>query len=94
MKTLKEISNIILRQTIKVVIDHKNTVHELDLKTSQREMTWRLLLEEYRPEIEYTKGSKNAVADALRRLQKQDKIVVDDDTVLLFVPVHENIFPL
>ena len=56
-------------------------------------MRWRLLLEEYRPENEYTKGPKNAVADDLSRLQKQDNIVVDDDdTVVLFRPVYENIF--
>ena len=57
-------------------------------------MRWRLLLEEYGPEIEYTKGPKNVVADALSRLPKQGDIVDDIDTVLAFVPVDENIFPV
>ena len=61
-------------QRIKVFIDHKNLVHELKLKTSQRVMRWRLLLEKYGPEIEYIKDPKNVVADALSRLPKQSFI--------------------
>ena len=90
-KTFKEFRNIILGQRIKVFTDHKNLVHESELKTSQRVMRWRLLLEEYGPEIEYIKGPKNVVADALSRLPKQGDIVDDVDAVLLFVPVNENI---
>ena len=81
-------------QRIKVFTDHKNLVHESELKTSQRVMRWRLLLEEYGPEIEYIKGPKNVVADALSRLPKQGDIVDDVDAVLPFVPVDENIFPV
>ena len=68
-----------------------NLVYESELKTSQRVMRWRLLLEEYGPEIEYIKGPKNVVADALSRLPKQGDIVDDVDAVLPFVPVDENI---
>ena len=50
-------------------------------------MRWRLLLEEYGPEIVYIKGPKNVVADALSRLPKQGDIVVDVDAVLPFVPL-------
>ena len=74
-------------QRIKIFTDHKNLVHELELKTSQRIMRWRLLLEEYGPEIEYIKGPKNVVADELSRLPKQGDIVDDVDAVLPFVPV-------
>ena len=42
---------------------------------SIRVMRWRLLLEEYGPEIEYIKGPKNVVADALHRLPKQGDII-------------------
>ena len=52
------------------------------------------MLEEYGPEIEYIKGPKNVVADALSRLPKQGDIVDDVDAVLPFVPVDENIFPV
>ena len=32
-------------------------------------MRWRLILEEYGPELKYIKGEHNVVADALSRLQ-------------------------
>ena len=91
MENLKEFGNILLGQRIKVFKDHKNLVHGSELKTFQSIMRWRLLLEEYGPEIEYTKGPKNVVADALSRLPNQGDIVDDVDAVLLFVPVNENI---
>ena len=43
---------------------------------SKRGMRWKLLLEEYGPEIEYIKGPKNVVADALSRLPKQGDILM------------------
>ena len=57
-------------------------------------MCWRLLLEEYEPEIEYTKGPKNVVADALSRLAKQGDIVEDVEAVLPFVPEDQDVFPV
>ncbi len=54
-------------------------------------MCWRLLLEEYGPEIVYIKGPKNVVADALSRLPKQGDIVED---VLSFVPTDQDVFPV
>ena len=74
--------------------DHKNLVHESELKSSQRVMRWRLLLEEYGPEIVYIKGHKNIVADALSRLPKQGDIVDDVDAILPFVPVEPTVFPV
>ena len=79
---------------MKVFMDHKNLVHESELKTSQRVMRWRLLFEEYGPEFEYIKGPKNVVADALSRLPRQGDIVDDIGAVLPFVPVDDNIFPV
>ncbi len=38
VETLKEFRNIHLCQKIKVFADHKNLVHESELKTSQRVM--------------------------------------------------------
>ena len=94
VETLKEFRNILLGQIIKVHTDHKNLVHESELKTSQRVMRWRLLLEEFGPEIVYIKGPKNVVADALSRLPKQGDIVDDVEAILPFASKDEGIFPI
>ena len=62
------------------------------MKTSQRAMCWRLLLEGYGPEIVCIKGKANIVADALSRLPRQGDIVEDVGAVLSFVPVDTTIF--
>ena len=51
---------------ISVYTDHKN----LTCKNfyTERVICWRLVLEEYGPELKYIKGEKNVVADALSRL--------------------------
>ena len=35
-------------------------------------MCWRLILEEFGPELKYIKGENNVVADALSRLDMSD----------------------
>ena len=67
VETLKEFCNILLGQKIIVRTDHKN----LTCKNfnTERVMRWRLILEEYGPELKYIKGEHNVVADALSRLQ-------------------------
>ena len=66
VETLKEFRNILLGQQIVVHTDHKN----LTCKNfnTERVMRWRLLLEEFGPELRYIKGEHNIVADALSRL--------------------------
>ena len=49
--------------------DHKNLIYT-NFNTD-RVMRWRLILEEYGPELIYTKGSTNIVADALSRLETE-----------------------
>jgi hypothetical protein len=41
-------------------------------------MRWRLVLEEYGPELRYIKGEHNIVADALSRLDLDDSIPLAD----------------
>ena len=56
-------------QQIKVYIDHKNLIRDALGLTSDRVYQWRLLLEEYAPEIVYINGIHNTVADAIFQLE-------------------------
>ncbi len=74
VETLKEFKGILCGQDIKVYTDHKNLTRDaLDL-TSDRVYHWRLLLEEYAPEIIYIKGIHNTVADAFLQLEYDPKL--------------------
>ncbi len=55
-------------QSIKVYTDHKNLTRDALGLTSDRVYRWRLLLEEYAPEIVYIKGVHNTVVDPISRL--------------------------
>ena len=67
VETLKEFRNILLGYPIVVYTDHMNlTCKKFN---TERVMRWRLLLEEYGPELRYIKGENNIVADALSRLE-------------------------
>jgi RNase H-like domain found in reverse transcriptase len=57
VETLKESRNILLGQSIEIHTDHKNLTCK-NLNTEQV-MRWRLLLEEYGPELIYIKGENN-----------------------------------
>ena len=70
VETLKEFRNILLGQKIVVHTDHKNLTCK-NFNTA-RVMRWRLILEEYGPELRYIKGENNIVADALSRLNILD----------------------
>ncbi len=67
VETLKEFKGMLWGQRIIVYTDHKNLVYEASGSTSDRVYRWRLLLEEYGPEIIYIKGEENTVADAISR---------------------------
>jgi RNase H-like domain found in reverse transcriptase len=66
VEMLKEFHNILLGQCIKVYTDHQNLTYA-NFNT-EHIMRWRLIIEEYSPELIYLKGSTNIVADALSRL--------------------------
>jgi hypothetical protein len=56
-------------QNIKVFTDHANLMRDALGLTSDQVYRWRLLLEEYGPEINYIKGIHNTMADAVLRLE-------------------------
>ena len=66
VETLREYRNILLGYEVIVYTDHLNLTYENF--TSNRVHRWRLLIEEFGPDIRYIKGAANVVADALSRL--------------------------
>ena len=71
VETLKEYRNILLGQKIVVHTDHKNLVYKHF--NTERVMRWRLILEEFGPELRYIKGENNIVADTLSRLDLSEE---------------------
>ncbi len=68
VETLKEFKGMLWGQRIVVYTDHENLMRDALGFNSDRVYRWRLLIEEYGPEIKYIKGIHNTVADALSRL--------------------------
>ena len=68
METLKKFRNILLGHQITVYTDHKNLTYKIF--NTERVMRWRLILEEFGPELKYIKGENNVVSNALSRLEK------------------------
>ena len=66
VETLKEFCNILLGQQITVFTDHKKLTYKRF--NTERVMRWRLILEEFGPQLTYINGEKNIVADALSHL--------------------------
>ena len=70
VETLKEFRNILLGQKLVIHTDHKNlTCANFN---TDRVIRWRLIIEEYGPDLRYIEGPKNIVADALSRLGLKD----------------------
>jgi hypothetical protein len=67
-ETIKEFKGILWGQRIKVFTNHKNLIQDTLGLTSDLVYQWRLLLEEFGPEIVHIKGIHNTVADAISRL--------------------------
>jgi hypothetical protein len=68
VETLKEFKGMLWGQKLVVYTDHQNLMRDALRLTSDRVYRWRLILEEYGPEIVYIKGIDNTVADAISRL--------------------------
>ena len=65
VETLKDFRTIILGHHIIVYSDHKNLTFENF--TKEIVLRWSLMLEEYRPEIKYIKGTDNEAAENLSK---------------------------
>ncbi len=61
-------------QQIKVHTDHKNLIMDVLGLTSDRVYQWRLLLEEYAPEIVYIKVIHSTVADAISQIEYNPEV--------------------
>jgi len=102
VETLKEFENILLGQRLVVHTDHLNLLY--NKVQSQRIQRWRVLLEEYGPEVRHIKGERNVVADTLSRHPMShrdrdlDRDATDDPTPLsyksLIRDISEEEFPL
>ena len=89
IETLKEFRTILFGQQIKVYTDHKNLT--FDTCNTERVMRWRMVLEEYGPELIYIKGEHNLVADALSRLDLLDDAM--DEVQMLELLAFEDEIP-
>jgi hypothetical protein len=69
VKTLEEFKGMLWGQNIKAFTDHANLMRDALGLTLDQVCRWRLLLEEYGPEIVYIKGIHNSVADAVLQLE-------------------------
>ncbi len=74
VETLKEFIGMLWGQRINVYTDHKNLTRGGLGLTSDRVVRWRILLEEYAPEIIYIRGIQNTVADAISQLDYDPKL--------------------
>ena len=90
VECLKEFRNILFGYPIKVFSDHKNLVHAATISQSQRVMRWRLILEEFGPDIKHISGEMNVVADAISRLPTTTTDQDEPSTEALDLSEKEN----
>jgi hypothetical protein len=93
VETLKEFKGMMWGQMVKVFTGHKNLIRDALGLTSDRVYRWRLILEEYGPEIVYIKGIHNTVADAISRLDYCPRLHDDHKVWMTFTKCwcHYNV---
>ena len=85
LEVLEEYRSLLWGRDIWIRCDHKNI--SFDNMKSNRVKNWRLLIEDFKPTIEYYPGEKNIEADALSWMPtKRDKM--DAEQVLLEVMLN------
>ncbi len=65
LETLKEFKGMLWGQKLTVFTDHRNLIQDALGLTSDRVYRWRLLFEEFGPEIGHIRGIQNTVVDAI-----------------------------
>ena len=63
VETLREFRTVLLDQKLRIYTGNKNLICKRF--NNNRVLIWRIILEEYGPYIEYIKGNKNIVDEAL-----------------------------
>ena len=91
VETLKEFRNILLGQEIKVYTDHKNLTYK-NFNT-ERVMRWRLIIEEFGPELIYIPGQSNIVAKALSRLPIENDNQLDQNNIEEYLALDDDDLP-
>ena len=85
VETLKEFKNILVGQEIRVYADHTKLMYKSH--NSARVMRWRLMIEEFGPELIYLPGVNNLVVDCLSRLKydnndnQTDHFALDEEDI-------------
>ena len=74
VETSKEFKGMLWGKSIKVYTDHANLIRDALGMTLNHVYQWRLLLEEYGPNIVYIKGIHNTIADAISWLEYDPSI--------------------
>jgi hypothetical protein len=69
--TLREFCSVLLGAELHVHTDHKNILNVGD--SSQQCLCWISYVDEYRPELHYEEGPRNAIADTFSRLSRNDE---------------------
>jgi RNase H-like domain found in reverse transcriptase len=80
VETLKEFHNIHFGHKIRIFTNHQN--HTYTNFNTECVMRWRLLIEEFGPELIYIKGNSNVVADALSCLNITSEPMSCDHTIV------------
>ena len=68
VECLKQFQGILFGYEINVFSYHNNMVYAATLSEYQRVMRWRLMLEEFGPNIHHIAGVDNIVSDTISRL--------------------------
>ena len=76
-----KLRNILFGHEINVYSDHEYLIQKATLSESQRQMKWRLILEEFGPNIYHIACVNNIITDTLSRLKSSNTEEDKSDTL-------------